>query len=150
MVKRGALLWEAPKCFQVHLKKRFYFIFLTKTCMILTKVLIRKHFPKALSNGPFNFCCISLAKDLISVFIQCLAKKDKEDQSDPSMDAFYDKLSTAYEDPVLMPIRRRRSTDGHNSPLLPADVWSKQSVYFCHTDNQKSINNCVYLCYCKL
>ncbi|KAL6136538.1 hypothetical protein ACLB2K_061833 [Fragaria x ananassa] len=53
--------------------------------------------------------------------VECLVKKDKEDQSDPSMDAFYDKLSTAYEDPALIP-RRRRSTDGHNSPLLPAEV----------------------------
>ncbi|KAM5581331.1 hypothetical protein ABKV19_010516 [Rosa sericea] len=51
--------------------------------------------------------------------VECLVKKDIEDQSDPSMDAFYDKLRTAYEDPVLMPIQRRRSTDGYNSPLLP-------------------------------
>lgn len=43
MVKSGALLWEAPKCFQVHFKKRFYFILLTKTCVILTKVLMSKN-----------------------------------------------------------------------------------------------------------
>ncbi|XP_050379817.1 CSC1-like protein HYP1 [Argentina anserina] len=54
--------------------------------------------------------------------VECLAKKDKEDQSDSSMGAFYDKLCSAYEDPAMMPIRRRRSTDGHNSPLLPAEV----------------------------
>ncbi|PRQ53492.1 putative calcium-dependent channel, 7TM region phosphate [Rosa chinensis] len=51
--------------------------------------------------------------------VECLVKKDIEDQSDPSMDAFYDKLRTAYEDPVLLPIQRRRSRDGYNSPLLP-------------------------------
>ena len=90
--------------------------------MLPTKVVVSKeHYLIAQSVDPSS-SVISLAKRFITVFMQCLAKKDKEDQSDPSMDAFYDKLTTAYEDPALMPIRRRRSTDGHNSPLLSAEV----------------------------
>ncbi|XP_021812463.1 CSC1-like protein HYP1 isoform X2 [Prunus avium] len=54
--------------------------------------------------------------------LECLIKKDREDQNDPTIAVFYNKLSTAYEDPALMPIRHPRSTDDHNSPLLQAGV----------------------------
>ncbi|BFG26637.1 hypothetical protein CerSpe_129110 [Prunus speciosa] len=54
--------------------------------------------------------------------VECLIKKDREDQNDPTIAVFYNKLSTGYEDPALMPIRHPRSTDDHNSPLLQAGV----------------------------
>ncbi|ONI19176.1 hypothetical protein PRUPE_3G263100 [Prunus persica] len=54
--------------------------------------------------------------------LECLIKKDRQDQNDPTIAVFYNKLSTAYEDPALMPIRHPRSTDDHNSPLLQAGV----------------------------
>ncbi|CAB4274982.1 unnamed protein product [Prunus armeniaca] len=54
--------------------------------------------------------------------VECLIKKDREDQNDPTIAVFYDKLSTAYKDPALVPIRHPRSTDDHNSPLLQAGV----------------------------
>lgn len=49
---------------------------------------------------------------------QCLIKKDKDDQNDATMDAFYEKLVTAYRDPALSPIRIAENTDGLRSPLL--------------------------------
>lgn len=51
---------------------------------------------------------------------QCLIKKDKDDQNDATMDAFYEKLVTAYRDPALSPIRITENVDGHSSPLLQA------------------------------
>ncbi|XP_057979310.1 CSC1-like protein HYP1 isoform X2 [Malania oleifera] len=49
---------------------------------------------------------------------ECLIRKDREDQNDPTMADFMDKLVAAYQDPALMPIRYSQSNDGHNSPLL--------------------------------
>lgn len=51
---------------------------------------------------------------------ECLIKKDREDQNDPTMTEFLDKLVTAYRDPALMPIQYSESLDRHTSPLLPA------------------------------
>ncbi|KAL4653832.1 hypothetical protein ACB092_01G334500 [Castanea dentata] len=48
---------------------------------------------------------------------ECLVKKDKENLNDPTITEFYEKLVTAYRDPVLS-MQYPRSTDGHNSPLL--------------------------------
>lgn len=49
---------------------------------------------------------------------ECLIKKDKDDQNDTTMDAFYEKLVTAYRDPALLPIQITENIDGHRSPLL--------------------------------
>lgn len=55
------------------------------------------------------------------LYMQCLVKKDREDQNDPAMAEFYDKLNTAYKDPALEPVQFARNiSDGHNSPLLRA------------------------------
>ncbi|CAN6708584.1 unnamed protein product [Malus baccata var. baccata] len=53
---------------------------------------------------------------------ECLIKKDREDEKDPTIYAFYEKLTTAYRDPALMPMQHPRSTDGHSSPLLQSVV----------------------------
>ncbi|KAM1770288.1 hypothetical protein ACFX11_045243 [Malus domestica] len=51
---------------------------------------------------------------------ECLIKKDREDENDRRISTFYEKLSTAYRDPALMPMLHPRSTDGHSTPLLQA------------------------------
>ncbi|KAM1076125.1 hypothetical protein ACFX19_024091 [Malus domestica] len=53
---------------------------------------------------------------------ECLIKKEREDEKDPTIFAFYEKLTTAYRDPALMPMQHPRSTDGHSSPLLQSVV----------------------------
>ncbi|XVF60586.1 hypothetical protein PTKIN_Ptkin08bG0060100 [Pterospermum kingtungense] len=49
---------------------------------------------------------------------ECLIKKDRGDQNDPSMAEFFEKLATAYQDPALMPVQYSGSDDGRSSPLL--------------------------------
>ncbi|XP_058226297.1 CSC1-like protein HYP1 [Rhododendron vialii] len=51
---------------------------------------------------------------------ECLIKKDHEDQNDPSMPEFLDKLVTAYRDPALIPINYSGRSDGHDSLLQHA------------------------------
>jgi len=50
--------------------------------------------------------------------LQCLIKKDRADQNDPNMSEFYDKLTNAYNDPALMPIKYSGRFSSHRSPLL--------------------------------
>ncbi|PSS35126.1 CSC1-like protein [Actinidia chinensis var. chinensis] len=52
---------------------------------------------------------------------ECLIKKDRDDQNDPSMPEFFDKLVTAYRDPTLMPINYS-GNDRHHSLLDAAEV----------------------------
>lgn len=52
--------------------------------------------------------------------MQCLVKKDNDDQNDPSMPEFLDKLVTAYRDPALKPINYSGRSDGHDSLLQHA------------------------------
>ncbi|XP_057436035.1 CSC1-like protein HYP1 [Lotus japonicus] len=49
---------------------------------------------------------------------ECLIKKDREDQNDPAMSEFYDKLTNAYNDPALMPIKYPGGFSSGRSPLL--------------------------------
>ncbi|XAR51708.1 hypothetical protein NMG60_11006421 [Bertholletia excelsa] len=69
----------------------------------------------------FNDYC---RKRFLPIFMaypaECLIKKDKSDQNDPTMAEFLDKLVTAYQDPALMPIQHSQNSDRH-SPLLGAD-----------------------------
>ncbi|KAI8541688.1 hypothetical protein RHMOL_Rhmol08G0081600 [Rhododendron molle] len=51
---------------------------------------------------------------------ECLIKKDHDDQNDPSMPEFLDKLVTAYRDPALKPINYSGRSDGHDSLLQHA------------------------------
>ncbi|MCI46072.1 putative membrane protein, partial [Trifolium medium] len=48
----------------------------------------------------------------------CLIKKDRQDQNDPNMSEFYDKLNKAYNDPALMPIKYSGRFSSRRSPLL--------------------------------
>lgn len=50
--------------------------------------------------------------------LQCLIEKDREDQNDPTIGEFYEKLATAYEDPALRPGRYSQDTETSTSPLL--------------------------------
>ncbi|OWM64559.1 CSC1-like protein HYP1 [Punica granatum] len=49
---------------------------------------------------------------------ECLIKKDKENQNEPTMGEFYDKLATAYEDPALKAREYYGATGTNTSPLL--------------------------------
>ncbi|XP_021770855.1 CSC1-like protein HYP1 isoform X2 [Chenopodium quinoa] len=49
---------------------------------------------------------------------ECLIKKDREEQNDPRMTEFLDKLIVAYQDPALKPSQYSRNTDSQTSPLL--------------------------------
>lgn len=67
----------------------------------------------------FNEYC---RKRFLPMFVaysaETLIKKDREDENDPSMSEFLDKLVTAYQDPALMPIQYSVHSDGLNSPLI--------------------------------
>ncbi|KAJ0043591.1 hypothetical protein Pint_19178 [Pistacia integerrima] len=67
----------------------------------------------------FNEYCRKRFLPMFTAFpMECLVKKDREDQNDPTMSEFYNKLENAYRDPALMPVQYSSSTDGRNSPLL--------------------------------
>lgn len=61
-----------------------------------------------------------MRRDLSGVFLQCLIKKDTEDQNDPTIGEFYNRLATAYEDPAMKPTHYSLSTDSRSTPLLQA------------------------------
>ncbi|KAF3444800.1 hypothetical protein FNV43_RR14493 [Rhamnella rubrinervis] len=68
----------------------------------------------------FNEYCRQRFLPIFKVYpVECLVKKDREDQNDPAMGEFYEKLTAAYRDPALEPVQFSRNIgDGHNSPLL--------------------------------
>ncbi|XP_056165319.1 CSC1-like protein At1g69450 isoform X3 [Syzygium oleosum] len=76
-------------------------------------------FPLPVLTLLFNEYC---RKRFLPIFVaysaETLVKKDREDQNDPSMLEFLDKLVTAYQDPALLPIQFSVHSDGLNSPLL--------------------------------
>lgn len=51
---------------------------------------------------------------------ESLIRRDKDDQGDPTISRFYEKLATAYQDPALMPVRYSRNNERITSPLLDA------------------------------
>ncbi|KAJ6823718.1 CSC1-like protein HYP1 [Iris pallida] len=67
----------------------------------------------------FNEYC---RKRFLPVFVaypaESLIKKDREEQNDPEMNVFFNKLVTAYLDPALMPVRHPVTTNDQNTPLL--------------------------------
>ncbi|KAF7820510.1 CSC1-like protein HYP1 isoform X1 [Senna tora] len=67
----------------------------------------------------FNEYCRKRFLPLFKAFpAECLIKKDKQDQDDSNMSEFYDKLSNAYSDPTLKPIKFDGRHDSHTTPLL--------------------------------
>lgn len=71
----------------------------------------------------FNEYCRRRFLPIFKVYAaECLIKKDREEQNDPRMTEFLDKLVTAYQDPALRRSHYRR-TDGDRptSPLLQSD-----------------------------
>ncbi|KAK6255975.1 CSC1/OSCA1-like [Theobroma cacao] len=69
----------------------------------------------------FNEYCRKRFRPIFKAYpTECLIKKDREDQNDPTMTEFLEKLATAYQDPALMPVQNSRSADGRSSPLLCA------------------------------
>ncbi|WOH05139.1 hypothetical protein DCAR_0624552 [Daucus carota subsp. sativus] len=67
-----------------------------------------------------NYCQRRFIPLFKSYPAECLIKKDRDDQSSGTMDAFYERLATAYRDPALAPIHTLGISDGRNAPLLQA------------------------------
>ncbi|XP_002522488.2 CSC1-like protein At1g69450 isoform X1 [Ricinus communis] len=80
-------------------------------------------FPLPVLTLLFNEYC---RKRFLPIFIaysaEVLIKKDREEENDPAMHEFFDKLVTAYQDPALMPIQYSATGDGLHSPLLSSAV----------------------------
>lgn len=53
------------------------------------------------------------------ISMQCLIKKDKNDQINGSSQEFFDRLKSAYQDPTSLPIQYTDNLGRLNSPLLP-------------------------------
>ncbi|XP_030469454.2 CSC1-like protein HYP1 isoform X1 [Syzygium oleosum] len=69
----------------------------------------------------FNRYCQKRFLPLFKAYpAECLIKKDSEDQNDPTIGEFYNKLATAYEDPAMRPTQYSLSTDSRSTPLLQA------------------------------
>ncbi|XP_045793773.1 CSC1-like protein HYP1 [Trifolium pratense] len=67
----------------------------------------------------FNEYCQKRFFPIFQAFpAECLIKKDRQDQNDPNMSEFYDKLNKAYNDPALMPIKYSGRFSSRRSPLL--------------------------------
>ncbi|XP_058739272.1 CSC1-like protein HYP1 [Vicia villosa] len=58
--------------------------------------------------------------------VECLIKKDRQDRNNPNMSEFYDKLTKAYTDPALMPIKYSGGCRSRRTPLLSSE--SQNSV----------------------
>ncbi|XP_057521779.1 CSC1-like protein HYP1 [Amaranthus tricolor] len=67
----------------------------------------------------FNEYCRNRFLPLFKAYAaECLIKKDREEQNDPRMTEFLEKVMTAYQDPALKPGQYSRNTDTQTSPLL--------------------------------
>ncbi|XP_050277280.1 CSC1-like protein At1g69450 isoform X2 [Quercus robur] len=76
-------------------------------------------FPLPILTLLFNEYCRKRFRPIfIAYSAESLIKKDREDQNDATMDEFFDKLVTAYQDPALMPIQFSTNTDSLYSPLI--------------------------------
>ncbi|KAL6969755.1 hypothetical protein U1Q18_029465 [Sarracenia purpurea var. burkii] len=65
----------------------------------------------------FNeYCRKRFLPNFIAYSAETLIKKDREDHNDATMEEFFDKMATAYQDPALLPIHF--SPNSHSSPLL--------------------------------
>ncbi|EXC20026.1 Uncharacterized membrane protein [Morus notabilis] len=67
----------------------------------------------------FNEYC---RKRFLPIFVgysaESLIKRDRQDESDPAMPEFFEKLVTAYQDPALMPIPYFSDTNSITTPLI--------------------------------
>uniref|UniRef100_A0A2N9J5U9 CSC1/OSCA1-like 7TM region domain-containing protein n=1 Tax=Fagus sylvatica TaxID=28930 RepID=A0A2N9J5U9_FAGSY len=76
-------------------------------------------FPLPILTLLFNEYCRKRFLPIFNAYsAESLIKKDREDQHDATMNEFFDKLVTAYQDPALMPFQFSINTDSLNSPLL--------------------------------
>lgn len=55
-----------------------------------------------------------------SYSVESLLKKDKEEQNDPTMASFHDRLATAYQDPALLHVGSSGNSASIRAPLLSA------------------------------
>lgn len=103
------IAYSAEVCLQVtimshHMPKDQVFLFLPPTPLLALEFFFFYH------SSPWRWDWF--------LYLQSLIKKDREDQNDATMDEFFDKLVTAYQDPALMPIQFSTNTDSLYSPLI--------------------------------
>ncbi|KAG9439865.1 hypothetical protein H6P81_020030 [Aristolochia fimbriata] len=53
---------------------------------------------------------------------ECLVKRDQQDQNDPTIGDFFNKLVTAYRDPAVEPVKYSNDKDEPSTPLLSEHV----------------------------
>ncbi|TXG56561.1 hypothetical protein EZV62_017874 [Acer yangbiense] len=67
----------------------------------------------------FNeYCRKRFLPNFTSYSAEALIKKDRGDQDDATMGEFFDSLTTAYQDPAMLPVRYSESADNLNEPLI--------------------------------
>ncbi|KAF4396375.1 hypothetical protein G4B88_019175 [Cannabis sativa] len=67
----------------------------------------------------FNeYCRKRFLPNFIAYSAESLIKRDRQDDGDPAMAEFFEKLVTSYEDPAMMPIHFSSDTDSLHSPLI--------------------------------
>ncbi|GLT76711.1 hypothetical protein SLA2020_483550 [Shorea laevis] len=80
-------------------------------------------FPLVVLTLLFNeYCRKRFLPNFIAYPAEVLIKRDREDQNDPKMGEFYDKLVTAYQDPAMLPIHFSDNGESLNSPLISSTV----------------------------
>ncbi|KAM0961615.1 hypothetical protein FF1_020993 [Malus domestica] len=76
-------------------------------------------FPLPVFTLIFNeYCRKRFLPNFVAYPAESLIRKDRQDENDPAMPEFLDKLVTVYQDPALMPINYSGSNDRLRSPLL--------------------------------
>ncbi|KAK1553275.1 hypothetical protein Q3G72_032042 [Acer saccharum] len=67
----------------------------------------------------FNeYCRKRFLPNFTSYPAEALIKKDRGDQDDATMGEFFDSLTTAYQDPAMLPVRYSENADNLNEPLI--------------------------------
>ncbi|KAK2636143.1 hypothetical protein Ddye_030935 [Dipteronia dyeriana] len=67
----------------------------------------------------FNeYCRKRFLPNFFAYSAEALIKKDRGDQGDATMGEFFEMLTTAYQDPAMLPVRYSENADNLNEPLI--------------------------------
>jgi len=67
----------------------------------------------------FNeYCRKRFLPNFTAYSAESLIKKDREDHDEDAMAEFFEKMTTAYQDPALLPVQYSINSISHNAPLL--------------------------------
>lgn len=107
--------------FNWYCRKRFLPNFVAYSAEVCLRAMTVLHCDTLCPNGPSTtmfHCALCFLSRIWFFCLQSLIKKDRQEENDPAMTEFFNKLVTAYQDPSLMPLRFSSSTDDLNSPLI--------------------------------